>query len=180
MNSTARGHGQMSMDAVQTQANHSPMVNPALLGDIVLNDESAASLRFMIQEEKLAGDLYEAFADQTGLRTFDRIAAAEDKHMNTLIDLAEKAGINVDDLIALPAGEFADAELQTMYDSLLASGSVSTDAALTVGREVELADIADLSAAIEGFAEPALVGVYSKLLSGSEHHLAAFDSWLAA
>ncbi len=126
----------------------------------------------------MAGDLYETFADQTGLALFDRIAASEDRHMNALIDLAENAGINVDDLIALPAGEFADMELQQMYDSLLVSGSVSTEAALAVGYDVEVTDIADLSIAMDTFTEPALIGVYSNLLAGSEHHLAAFDSWL--
>lgn len=178
MSGTQSGHGKMTMHANQNQAN--PMGAATPQGDVVLSDEAVASLRFMIQEEKLAGDLYEAFADQTGLRVFDRIATAEDRHMSALVNLAEKAGINVDDLIALPTGAFADAELQTMYDSLLATGSVSTDAALAVGREVELADIADLAAALESYTEPALVGVYSKLLAGSEHHLAAFDNVLIA
>ena len=178
MNGKHGGHGKMAMQGGQHQTN--PISGPALLDNVVLTDEAAASLRYMIQEEKMAGDLYETFADQTGLRVFDRIAASEDRHMNALINLAEKAGINVDDLVALPAGEFVDAELQMMYDSLLATGSASTNAALTVGRAVELADIAELAAAMESYTEPALVGVYGNLLAGSEHHLAAFDGWLLA
>jgi hypothetical protein len=176
MNGKQGGQGKMAVHGGQYQTN--PMGGLTLLDNVVLTDDATASLRYMIQEEKLAGDLYETFADQTGLRVFDRIAAAEDKHMNALINLAEKAGINVTDLIALPAGKFADAALQTMYDNLLATGSASTDAALAVGRAVELADIADLAAAMDSYAEPALVGVYGNLLAGSEHHLAAFDSWL--
>lgn len=181
-------HGQAPLQARQQYADaqygnarhDGKLANPALLEDVVLSDAAAASLRFMIEEEKLAGDLYETFADQTGLQVFDRIASAEDRHLSALIKLAESAGVDVADLLALPAGTFAAAELQTLYDGLLASGSVSADAALAVGREVELADIADLDTALTEFVEPALVGIYGRLLNGSEHHLTAFDNALAA
>jgi hypothetical protein len=145
-----------------------------------LSAEAITSLRYMIEEEKLAGDLYEAFAEQTGLVVFDRIAAAEDRHLESLIAQAENAGIAIDDLTALPSGEYADPTLQALYAELLAAGSASTDAALAVGREVELVDIADLTTAMAAVADTPLVGVYSHLQVASGHHLAAFDNWLTA
>lgn len=153
---------------------------PDVVAIPVYSDEATAKLRFMIQEEKLAGDLYETFYGQTGLKVFANIANSEDRHMASLVAQAERAGIDVGDLTALPEGQFLDTALQTMYADLLAAGSVSTEAALGVGRQVEIADIADLANAMADIAGTPLVGVYDRLSTGSEHHLAAFDQWLAA
>lgn len=146
----------------------------------VYTEETIASLRFMIQEEKLAGDLYETFHEQTGLDIFATISGAEDRHMATLLTQAERAGIDVSDLTALPEGQFLDDGLQAMYAKLLTAGSISPEAALDVGREIESAAIAGLAVAMNDVADTQLVGVYERLSAGSEHHLAAFDHWLAA
>lgn len=153
---------------------------PDALATPVYSDEAITKLRFMIQEEKLAGDLYETFYGQTGLKVFANIANSEDRHMASLVTQAERAGINVSDLTALPEGQFLDSALQTMYADLLAAGSVSTEAALGVGRKVESADIADIANAMADVAGTPRVGVYDRLSTGSEHHLAAFEQWLAA
>lgn len=146
----------------------------------VYSEDAVASLRFMIQEEKLAGDLYVELYEQTGLEVFARIAGAEDRHMASLISQAERAGIDVSDLAALPVGSFLDAGLQATYAELLAVGSVSAEAALNVGRQVESADLADLAASLDEVAGTPLVGVYEHLQTASGRHLAAFDQWLAA
>jgi len=143
-------------------------------------EEQVASLLFMIEEEKMAGDLYEAFYAQTGLRVFDRIANAEDRHMDTLINQAELAGLDIDGILALPAGEFLNTELQAQFNELWAAGSLSTDAAMAVGQQVEQADIADLADAIVAVVGTPLEAVYSHLEAGSVRHLAAFDFWIAA
>lgn len=145
----------------------------------VLSDDAIASLRFMIEEEKMAGDLYDAFYAQTGLTVFSRIAASEDKHMDALLKQADLAGLDVSDLLALPAGDYLDPAVQLLFDQLYASGSVSADAALAVGVAVEQTDIADLNSTLDAVAGTALVGVYSHLMNGSEHHLAAFETLLA-
>jgi hypothetical protein len=142
------------------------------------SDEAINDLLFMIQEEKLAGDLYENFYAQTGLKVFLNIAKSEDKHMASLVKQAEKAGIDVDSLLALPAGEFTDTDLQGLYDSLLVQGSVSADAALEVGKLVEETDIADLNVAKVLVIGTPLEKVYGSLLAGSEQHFDAFDAWL--
>lgn len=149
----------------------SPFVQPTL------NGEQIASLRFMIEEEKMAGDLYDAFYDQTGAVIFSRIAASEDRHLDALLKQADLAGVNVSDLLALPSGAYQDPALQELYTSLYQAGSVSQDAALSVGLLIEQTDIADLNAALDDVAGTALVGVYSNLLAGSENHLAAFEMW---
>lgn len=145
----------------------------------VYSEDAVASLRFMIEEEKLAGDLYSAFYDQTGVTVFSHIARSEDQHMMSLITQAEFAGIDVSDLVSLPAGEYKNADLQTLYNELLATGSVSSDAALAVGQQVEQTDIADLTGAMAEVEGTPLVGVYAHLQAGSEHHLSAFDYYLS-
>ena len=142
------------------------------------SDASIDTLLYMIQEEKLAGDLYQNFYEQTGLTVFNRIAKAEDRHMSALVTQAEKIGIDVDALLSLPEGQFANTELQVMYDELLATGSVSADAALGVGRLVEQADIADLDDAMIAVVGTRLEKVYGSLLAGSQQHFDAFDFWL--
>lgn len=163
----ARGQGQTKQMQHHTGMGTAP-------AEVALNEDEIASLVYMIQEEKLAGDLYEAFYAQTGLTVFDRIATSEDRHFDALIKLAERDGVDVGDLLALPPGEFLDPELQAMYDELLASGSASAEAALIVGQKVESEDIADLADVMATTESVVLVGIYEHLLAGSERHLEAF------
>ncbi len=141
-------------------------------------DAAIDTLLYMIQEEKLAGDLYQNFYEQTGLTVFNRIAKAEDRHMSALVSHAQKIGIDVDALLSLPEGKFANTELQVIYDGLLATGSVSPEAALGVGKMVEQADIADLEDAMVSVVGTRLDKVYGGLLAGSQQHFDAFDYWL--
>ncbi|QIK36653.1 DUF2202 domain-containing protein [Caldichromatium japonicum] len=150
---------------------------PTQQRNITYTPEQIATLLWMIEEEKLAGDLYEAFYDQTKLPVFDRIAAAEDRHMDRLVAHAQQANVDVAPILALPAGQFVNHELQALYDQLLQAGSLSAEAALAVGIQVEQDDIAALEAAIAEAAGTLLETVYSHLQAGSEHHLAAFDLW---
>ena len=144
----------------------------------VYSQESINTLLFMIQEEKLSGDLYQSFYEQTGITLFQRIATAEGRHLDALVVQATGAGVDVSSLIALPAGQYVNADLQDLYDQLIVTGSVSPEAALLVGQQVEMADIADLSNAMVSVVGTPLESVYSHLGVGSEHHLAAFNFWL--
>lgn len=75
----------------------------------------------------------------------------------------------------MESGEFSIPEVQQMYDTLLAQGSASVEAALEVGVIVEETDIADLQEAVIGLEVPRAVAVYENLLAGSQNHLAAFS-----
>ena len=147
-------------------------------GSVVLSADAAAGLIYMIEEEKMARDLYDAFAEQTGSLVFDRISDSEQKHLDSLVLLAQKAAIDISSA-STTAGVFTNTAIQSLYDTLLAQGSVSLDAAFDVGVLVEQTDISDLqnySADIE----IGIVGtVYAHLEAGSEHHLAAFSQQAA-
>ena len=83
------------------------------------SDEAISELRYMIEEEKLAGDIYETFYDMYGLKVFKNIARSEDRHFNAVIKQADKIGIDTDEFQFAPSGAFLDAELQALYDTLL-------------------------------------------------------------
>ncbi len=76
-------------------------------------------------------------------------------------------------------GAFTNPDLQDLYDDLLALGMVSYVEALKVGVTIEETDLADLEAAIDGTSSVPLARTYQHLLTGSEHHLAAFTRSLA-
>ncbi len=142
-------------------------------GELVLSADAVSGLLYMIEEEKMARDLYDAFADQTGSLVFDRISNSEQKHYDTLLVVAEKAGLDLSGL-STTAGVFTNPEIQSLYDTLFTQGSTSLPEALQVGIVVENTDMADLAAYA---ADPAIgiVGaIYSNLAEGSAHHLAAF------
>lgn len=141
--------------------------------------EAIAELKFMIEEEKLAGDIYDVFYNMYGLKIFNNIAQSEDQHFNALINQAETIGLDVDQFLFEPVGSFDDPELQAMYDTLLAQGSESETAALEVGKAIEEKDMVDIAAAIEAVEGTTLAEVYDSLLTGSSYHLEAFENLLA-
>ncbi len=142
------------------------------------SDEAIAELLYMLEEEKLAGDIYDAFYEMYGMKIFDNIAKSEDSHFNALVTQAENIGIDVDSFVFEEAGSFEDPELQAMYDELLAVGSESLTAALEVGVAIEEKDMIDIAAAADLVEGTTLESVYENLLAGSQSHLDAFNNVL--
>lgn len=140
----------------------------------VLTVEQEAEMAFMAEEEKMAGDLYEAFYDMYGVRVFTNIAASEDRHQAAVGELLDAYGLN-DPTDGSAVGEFTLPEVQDLYDELLAQGSESVEAAFEVGVLVEETDIADLAHAIDDLDAPRAAAVYESLLAGSQNHLKAFS-----
>ncbi|MBY6160779.1 DUF2202 domain-containing protein [Mameliella alba] len=155
-----------------------PGTDEVAVTDVTYSDEVVAELIYMIEEEKLAGDIYEAFYELYGLRIFANIARSEDSHFNALVKQAEAMGLDTDQFVYNEAGRFEDPELQALYDDLIATGALSLTSALEVGAAIESKDITDIAAAIETVEGTALEGVYANLLAGSESHLAAFEGVL--
>ena len=135
-----------------------------------------STLAAMAQEEKLAHDLYAAFAARYDAMIFDRVAIAELQHLTAVRSLLDRYGL-ADPTAGMPAGQFSDPAVQTRYDQLLARGQASQAAALEVGRQVEQAGIDALRAGLDGLTAPDVRQVYTRLLAASQHHLAAFARW---
>ena len=143
--------------------------------------EAIDSLRYMIEEEKLAGDVYRSFGVlYPTIMPFKNIPRSEDMHMATLLGQANAIGLDVSDLTSLAAGQFQNPTLQSLYLNLVAQGSTSSFAALTVGKNIELLDIADLTAARALIPmDSTLYTSYGSLMNASYNHLNAFNTWLA-
>ena len=131
------------------------------------------SLAAMAEEEKLAHDVYTTLATSSGDSRFTRIAAAEQRHLVAVRVLLSRYSVT-DPTTGTAVGQFRTGTVQSSYDTLVAQGSRSLDAALTVGRTIENTDIADLRTATNGVTAADVTTVYQRLLNGSQHHLAAF------
>lgn len=134
------------------------------------------TLAYMREEERLARDLYAAIADYyDGARPFSMITNSEDHHYDAVGTLLETYGLD-DPSAGLEPGTYAFDELQDLYDDLLAQAQISLAEAYDVGIAVEETDIADLQAALAADYPSDVDSVLTKLLSGSEKHLAAYTS----
>jgi hypothetical protein len=144
-----------------------------------LSDAEAEGLLYMREEEKLARDVYLTLYDTWGVATFRNIAKSEQKHMDAILTLIDRYGLE-DPTLGREAGEFADEELQALYDQLVAQGSESVEDALLAGAAIEEIDIIDLQDYVAQTDNADLQRVYQSLLRGSENHLRAFVSALEA
>jgi len=89
-------------------------------GDVgFLSSEEEAGLLFMHEEEKLARDVYLVLFAEWGLRVFENIAESEQRHMDAVLYLLGKYGL---DDPALDPGFFLNPDLQDLYDALVAKG----------------------------------------------------------
>lgn len=136
-----------------------------------LSEKQIADLEFMYEEEKMAGDLYARLGEEWGLPAFENIARSEAQHMSALEALFVKYGLEKPDTAP---GEYNNSELAKAYNELLIRGLESESAALELGKELEIKDIADLEEVMVGAPED-FKAVYANLKAGSENHLEAFD-----
>ena len=138
-----------------------------------LTEEQKAELVYWVEEEKVAHDLYAAFAEQYDAGPFARVAASETRHMDAVRLLLDRYGLE-DPTEGAAAGEFENDELAALYDDLLAQGDDSYEDALAVGRTVETTDIEDLGELLDGLDAPDVEAVATKQVAASERHLSAF------
>ena len=149
-----------------------------LMAAEALTDEAAAMLAFMREEEKLAHDVYLLFSEmyageEAGAKIFARIAESEQRHTDAVKGLLEAYGMP-DPAAGRPRASSRTRPAGPLRDAREV-GSAGFTEALGVGVMIEQKDMTDIVDAIElSVAYADIVQVYSNLLAGSEHHLAAF------
>ncbi len=158
----------------QTQA-HDPAQEIAALPVEDLSAAEEAALRYMYEEEKLARDVYQALYGVWGAATFQNIAASEQMHMDAVYALIDRYGLDVP---TLAAGEFANADLQALYNELTARGSQSLAEAFKTGGAIEEIDILDLRERLAQTDNADIQQVFTSLMNGSANHLASFANAL--
>ena len=132
------------------------------------------SLTFMVEEEKLARDVYITLYEEWGQKSFNNISGSEQKHMDAVKNLLELYEQEIPVTLET-VGSFENEVLQSMYNDLVTQGKTSLIEALKVGaliEEVDIIDLVDLQETI--VQEDTIEYVFANLISGSENHLRAF------
>ncbi len=133
------------------------------------------ALVFMMEEERLARDVYDRLFDKWSLYQFQNISISEQSHMDAVESLLKQYNLQY---TILEAGTFHNEELQAAYDGLVAQGEESINGALTSGATIEDLDIFDLENWMVKIDNVSILNVFSKLQCGSRNHLRAFTASL--
>jgi hypothetical protein len=143
--------------------------NQIVPGDVTETD--IEHLLYMLEEEKLAHDVYVYFNGKFNKRVFQNISKSEAVHQKAIIYLINLFGVEAPD--SKPAGEFHNPELQALYTKLITEAETLEDA-LKAGALIEEVDIMDLKKAISETENENIKRVFSNLLQASGYHLKAF------
>lgn len=140
-------------------------------------EQTVADMKFMLEEEKVARDVYEYLDEIWNLRVFNNIKQSEQQHMDMIQTLLDDN--NFEYKLSDKRGVFLNDDLQKMYNNLIEKGGKSVHDAFLVGILIEEADIADLEKAIANTNDEYIRQVYSNLLRASNNHLRAFNRQLS-
>jgi hypothetical protein len=131
------------------------------------------NLKFIVEEEKMARDVYTVLAKNSAYPKFRNIANAEQFHLDQMSMVLADYGIWNPTLNRKP-GVFFNKEIAALYKSHIAKGQLSALDAIQVGIIIEEKDIADLTAMSKLVTQEDIQFVVNYLLAGSRNHLAAF------
>lgn len=134
---------------------------------------TAQLLTYLIEEEKLAHDVYTVLAQKWGANTFTNILESETAHQSQVAALLPVYGIA--DPRSSQLGVFTNPDLQALYNKLIAQGSISLTEAYKVGVAIEEMDIKDLKDDMALTSDPKILAVMQSLVDGSYNHLDAFQ-----
>lgn len=158
--------------AISTASPSAPTVDKG----VASTSATAAQLSYLIEEEKLAHDVYTVMYETWGARAFGNILNSEANHQGQVLTVM--SSLNVADPRSSELGVFTDPELQALYNDLIAKGLKSVTDAYEVGVAIEELDIADLSDMLSTATDPNVISMMENLRRGSENHLRAFNSRL--
>ncbi len=131
-------------------------------------------LQYLVEEEKLARDVYTYLAANVTSQKFTNIAKSEQTHMDNISALLKKYNY-FNPTLNRAAGVYRDQELQALYNQLIKEGSAGVAEAFAVGVAIEELDIADLKKMMSKTAPADVKLAWDNLLKGSINHLAAFS-----
>ncbi len=138
-----------------------------------LSTQEVIDMKYMLEEEKVARDVYEFFDDEWHMRIFSNIKQSEQHHMDMMEYLLNSNKISYK--LNSERGVFYNEHLQTMYNKFIEKGSKSKQDALEVGKMIEVVDIKDLEKALKKTSKVDISDVYSQLIFASNNHLEAFN-----
>lgn len=170
-----------TMPPVETKVSSAPISSaspsvPTVDEGLSSDAATAEQLSYLIEEEKLAHDVYLAMFELWGAKTFGNILNSEASHQDQVLTVMANYG--VEDPRDSQRGVFVNPELQELYNDLVAKGSISLIDAFEVGVAIEELDIADLTEMLSTAKDADVIAMMELLRRGSENHLRAFNSKL--
>ena len=149
-------------------------VLPAQAASPTVTSTVKAQLLYLVEEEKLAHDVYTALDAVSISPKFKNISSAEQTHMDYISALLVTYGIK-NPTIGKKVGVFTNKELSALYKTLVAKGKKSAVDAIQVGILIEEKDLGDLAKLSKSITQPDIKTAVAFLKKGSENHLAAFN-----
>ncbi len=143
-----------------------------------LTTAELAMLHYMMEEEKLAYDVYITLYQKYGTAIFNNISKSELTHIEAVNKLLEK--YNIPNTASNTVGVYNIEHIQELYDGLIASGNISLVEALKVGATIEDVDIFDLENYLGETENADIISVFDFLNCGSRNHLRGFMLQLEA
>ena len=141
-----------------------------------LTENDKAGLIKMREEEKLAYEVYTLLDEKWDHQVFKNIKQSEARHSDMVKGLLEQYQIK--DPSINTKGQYANVQMQKLYQELTIKGSQSMKDAFLVGAMIEDMDIADLDQLIANTTNKDLINVYDDLNRGSRNHMRAFNRQL--
>lgn len=133
-------------------------------------------LLYLIEEEKLAHDVYTVMYQKYGAKVFGNILESESTHQGRVLTLLQARSIA--DPRSSEIGVFKNPDLQALYNQLIEQGNKNATEAYKVGVAIEEKDIADISTQLATTTDQDVIDTLESLRSGSENHLRAFNRQL--
>ncbi|HMU07114.1 MAG TPA: DUF2202 domain-containing protein [Kaistella sp.] len=140
-----------------------------------LTKSEISALLYSLEEEKLAFEVYDLMYEKWGTIQFGNIRQSEEMHIAEVQKHLDHYKIPYQ---ILEKGKYQNAELQKLYNQLVAQGNISELEALKVGATIEDVDIYDLEKLIKEVENPAIVQSFKFLECGSRNHMRAFNRGL--
>ncbi len=159
-----------------TSSNSKDAALPADNSNTTDKTSTESQLLYLIEEEKLAHDVYTVMYQKYGARVFGNILKSEETHQGRVLTLLQAR--NIADPRSEELGVFKNQELQTLYNQLIEQGNKSEVEAYKVGVIIEEKDIADISEQLATATEQDVISTLEDLRRGSESHLRAFNRQL--
>jgi len=141
-----------------------------------LSDNDQNMLLLLLEEDKMARDVYTKLYQEWDLKQFGNISKSEQRHTNSIQQLLDDLNVPYE---ILEPGQFHNQEIKALYDKFIERGLKGPKEALFVGATIEDLDIKDLQEAINSTDNQSVITVLEKLLCGSKNHMRAFSRGIA-
>ncbi len=171
-----RGNTDTAPATTSDQANAPKSTNESVPSPTSAKKTTEDQLLYLIEEEKLAHDVYTVMHQKYGANVFGNILQSETTHQSRVLTLLQARAIA--DPRSTELGVFKNQELQDLYNQLIKQGEQQASEAYKVGVIIEEKDIADISTQLATATDEDIIQTLESLREASENHLRAFNRQL--